>query len=1275
MSLQAGNEISLAAGSEIEAEGGSITLNAPAVIEDATLDADSIGDANGVVEIDASQSLTLGANSDITATGDPATTSPGGFVVLKAGNSFADTSGSTISVSGNDGGQAGVVELFDPGVGVNPIQTKIEGAYFAYLVNPHDMTLSDDSTAVSTTPSSDPDFYVDDLAAYSQVDLQALDDIDFQSSLDGISAVLSLNSTVPNASLSLNAGHNINFPVDFLGDASGIGAGNNCSIALTAGNGIYLWGNSTIQSAGGDITLWAGNEVQVGWNGSEQIGQANAGAGSVTTTAGGNISVTAESGDVNTGSSVFGFDYSPAAPYLSASTSLGGISTADGGNVTINAGGDVTSLAATTVALDPTQSSPVDTDAGSGAFGSEPGNVTINAGGNVYGHFVVADGTGTINAGQDIGTSDDNVALSLVSGSWILNAQQDIYLQEVRNPNGLYNTTTTGFGFNKKASAGNHRFDYSQDASVTLSAGDGVYLTGDEVPRPDGAIPVILPPTLIIDAGQGGVTLDAPTATSDGNPNDVSLQGDDNTVLFPSPDGNLEITTTDGGDFDGGTGAYLLMSDSGLTQWFNTASGGYSGPVPFGPQDHASVPFENDNPVILNISGSMNDVILQVPKLADITVDQDMNNCSFYGVNLNAWDVTSITVGGQIFDATALTSITLDQAFPDLLQLQESLLSAGDSFLPPGTQDNWYEILQLAVSQSAVNSQTSLLGVPFKSLAGYLSLDALFPSLNLGPNVLEYDPSTRTLTVAGPLAVSADTLSDTLYSVLTSGTLYLPVYAPNGYPVVDTTATLADGQPNPNYGHFEIAPVTWLQPNTTTYTDPDLADLQTLLTESQGKPPLVSSGALIVGGTGQFDITADSINLGISDGILSVGNGGTPANPFLGDVSYSYLTPYITSGATINVTVTGADLGPTVSSLEMPSSAIAALGGGDVNVSTPNGSMDLGSEALADFDAQIMAASDLGEGIYTTGGGNINLLALGAINIDSSRVATLNGGNIVITSLTGDVDAGSGGTTPIPINVFPLTTTLPTPYEYAYANGIVADTLQPEPATEAYPNGVPVPGSASIPGNITVNTPEGDIVADIGGILQESLGGALPPGPTVNLTAGTPANDDWSSTASPEYVGNVDLGNAGVIGGTVNVRATGKVSGLLISQQNANVTSQTIGSLTVFAVGTANVSGAGSGPGITIIGGQGVTASGITGATLLGQNVSVNGGSAQNTLGTSANASASSQSAAQQSTQSATAQVADTGAGDQDNKKKKKGPEIRKVGRVTVILAATVPKR
>ena len=115
---------------------------------------------------------------------------------------------------------------------------------------------------------------------------------------------------------------------------------------------------------------------------------------------------------------------------------MGGISTAAGGDVSIDAGGDV-------ITYLPSGSDPaVASDGGSGAFGPQAGNVTVKAGGSVYGHFIVANGVGTLTAGQNVGgaDADKNVALSLVKGSWTVNAPNgNIYLQEVRNPNGVFN--------------------------------------------------------------------------------------------------------------------------------------------------------------------------------------------------------------------------------------------------------------------------------------------------------------------------------------------------------------------------------------------------------------------------------------------------------------------------------------------------------------------------------------------------------------------------------------------------------------------------------------------------------------------------------------------------------------------------------------------------------------------------------------------------------------------------------------------------------------------
>ena len=151
-------------------------------------------------------------------------------------------------------------------------------------------------------------------------------------------------------------------------------------------------------------------------------------SGAIRTVGGGNIDVTAQYGNVNTGTGANGFNYLTSAPYYTPASSLGGISTAAGGNVTINAGNNVISFPTTTVAAG---------DPGTGAFGPEAGNVTINAGGSVYGCYVVMNGTGTINAGQNIGMGpspsnpnaiNQNVALSLAKGSWNLDAQGNIFL-------------------------------------------------------------------------------------------------------------------------------------------------------------------------------------------------------------------------------------------------------------------------------------------------------------------------------------------------------------------------------------------------------------------------------------------------------------------------------------------------------------------------------------------------------------------------------------------------------------------------------------------------------------------------------------------------------------------------------------------------------------------------------------------------------------------------------------------------------------------------------
>src|SRR6185295_7212566 len=104
-----------------------------------------------------------------------------------------------------------------------------------------------------------------------------------------------------------------------------------------------------------------------------------------------------------------------------------------------------------------------------------------------------------------------------------------INLQQVRNPNGVFNSRV-GNNF--------HRFDYGAASSVTLNAGNGVTLSGQNAPTGQDRlnVPSIYPPNLDITAGAGGITL----------LNDV--------ILFPSATGQLNLTTTSGGPLQGLSG-------------------------------------------------------------------------------------------------------------------------------------------------------------------------------------------------------------------------------------------------------------------------------------------------------------------------------------------------------------------------------------------------------------------------------------------------------------------------------------------------------------------------------------------------------------------------------------------------------------------------------------------------------------------------------------------------------------------------------------------------
>jgi len=303
------------------ADAGTIALHAQVVNQNGLVQADSVREHNGVIELVASESVNLGSHSVLQASGDSTGISPGGSVTVKAGQTFNDVDGSKIDVRGGaQGGNGGTVEISATQMG--SIHSRIDGSAQRgwkggeLLLDPTDIILSTDgsgSAGSGTVLAGDsPDTLNLNVNSafigFSTIRLEAMRDIILSPftfwNLNGSTGI-----SDPGSTLTLEAGRNIVF-----GDNSQISGGPGWSMRLAAGvdfsspahsvrngiGGIYLngWpadgngtrptGSGALQTAEGSISLEAGHEILVG-------------SGFIRTVIGGNISVKTGDGDVDAG--------------------------------------------------------------------------------------------------------------------------------------------------------------------------------------------------------------------------------------------------------------------------------------------------------------------------------------------------------------------------------------------------------------------------------------------------------------------------------------------------------------------------------------------------------------------------------------------------------------------------------------------------------------------------------------------------------------------------------------------------------------------------------------------------------------------------------------------------------------------------------------------------------------------------------------------------------------------------------------------------------------
>jgi hypothetical protein len=418
-----------------------------------------------------------------------------------------------------------------------------------------------------------------------------------------------------------------------------------------------------------------------------------------------------------------------------------------------------------------------------------------------------------------------------------------------------------------------------------------------------------------------------------------------------------------------------------------------------------------------------------------------------------------------------------------------------------------------------------------------------------------------------------------------------------------------------------------------TFVDPSI--INELYADSNKDVPSNPVDGIQVSGPGTLSIKAASMDLGTAQGIRTTGVAPPQANAALIPCTAAG------SGASIDISLAG--------DLDLFSSSIISEYGGNINIAT-GGAINIGTQ-------EPIGSSALTRGIVSLWGGNINIVADGTVEVNGSRIASYDGGSIFVESLQGNVDAGNGGSGSVRV-------TKP----YVNAQGKAASLIVAIPGSGIIATTFPVLAPGEHPprlGNITIETPQGSITASQGGVVQIPLGPTAPGEATINMTAGSVDSD------GKVHVGNIDASDSGVIGGQINLKATGDIQGLVVASQGVNISSRQNVSVTVLAQGGVSVNAGGTVSG-TIAGTGSVDVSGgDVSAALSGGSVSTGGNlSGAATASTGAGASPSAAATAAQAVQeTALAGAGAAGPGDDSDetrRNKERAQLTEYVGRVTV---------
>jgi filamentous hemagglutinin family protein len=695
-----------------------------------------------------------------------------------------------------------------------------------------------------------------------------------------------------------------------------------------------------------------------------------------------------------------------------------------GGNVRVTAGNNIANLS---VSLPTTWA--IDNTGAEQTYGG--GNLNLSAGGNLTGGSVlVGRGTATMTVGGA-------VASDLYLGSGTSSAAPVLAMQDARlslqaggylDIGGVFDPSYLFPDFDRQS--------YSTSSSVSLTSLTGNLVLGDATVVPGSSYgsnngsgglggksyAYVLPATVNLDALGGGITLAK------------------NGELFPSATGNLSMLAT--GDINlfnvsyfqnsPTSNTYLGLIDAPLDLLPSATNPDAAGalnsflnqnavPVELGLARyalHTATPLHAGDSQPLQIYSRDGDIIdgqpgqnyagaliLAVDKRAEIHAGRDLVNLSFYGQNLYDSDVSLLQAGRDFYDPSLATNLSVPVislggpgaldvlAGRDLGPITSVNEAAADRYLnaAPPQYPGIYTVGNLR--NAYLDEAGADVNIAF-GVGGGFNSDGIGPkgsAVGNGFAATYINPDTQINAGIGLASYNTQLLQDVLQ-------YEIDVVSRSGYnSSLSLYHTVVQSGTTPTVAAALKALQTLSAADRKTWLTEAYADFRTVL-------PSLNQQAL---------------EMNVLYGILNqVGLDETkPSSPYFQKYGRGYeaintLFPPVL-GYTANGLGSGANGAQSVSqtgTFDMRGSTVQTQRGGNVNIMGPGGNVLVGSQS-APPETAASGITPNTQGILTLENGDVNILTDGSVLLAQSRIFTEQGGDMMIWSSNGDINAGKGAKT------------------------------------------------------------------------------------------------------------------------------------------------------------------------------------------------------------------------------------------------------------------------